>query len=67
MPIMVILKNSLFIHLYWLCWVFIAVRVLSLVCSKQGLLFVAMHRLLIAVSFVVAHGSRASGTVAPGL
>ena len=70
MPIMVILSNSLFIHSFiyiWLCWVFIAVHVLSLICSKQGLLFVAVHRLLIAVAFVVHLHSRASGIVAPGL
>ena len=36
-------------------------------CSKQGLLFVAVHRLLIAVAFVVHLHSRASGIVAPGL
>ena len=50
----------LFIY-FWLRWVFVAVRGLSLIvlssCGEWGLLFVAVHRLLIVVaSFVVEHG-----------
>ena len=42
---------------FWLHWVFIAVRGLSLVVVSGGLLFVAVHRLLIAVASLVAeHG-----------
>ena len=45
----------LFIYL-WLHWVFVAVRAFSS-CAERGLLFVAVHRLLIAVaSLVVKHG-----------
>ena len=39
---------------FWLCWVFVAVRRLSLVGGEQGLLFVAVHGLLIAVASLVA-------------
>ena len=42
---------------FWLRWVFIAARGLSLVAGERGLLFVAVHGLLIAVaSPVVEHG-----------
>ena len=42
----------LFIY-FWLCWVFVAFSS----CSEQGLLFVAVHELLIAVaSLVPEHG-----------
>ena len=45
----------LFIYL-WLCWVFIAVRGLSLVGTSGGLLFIAARRRLIEVaSLVVEH------------
>ena len=40
-----------FIH-FWLCWVFVALRQLSLVAG--GPLFVAMFGLLIAVASLVA-------------
>ena len=44
-----------FIYL-WLCWVFVAAWAFSS-CGKQGLLFVVVHGLLIAVaSLVVEHG-----------
>ena len=46
----------LFIY-FWLHWVFIAVRGLSLVNRERGLLFVAVRGLLIVVaSLVVEHG-----------
>ena len=42
---------------FWLRWVFIAARGLSLVVASGGLLFVAVHGLLIVVaSLVVEHG-----------
>ena len=44
------------LFIFWLRWVFIAVRAFS-TCGKQGLLFVAVHGLLIAVASLVAeHG-----------
>ena len=46
----------------WLCWVFIAVRGLSLVAASGGLLFVAVHGLLIMVLFLFwSLGSRHAG------
>ena len=42
----------LFIY-FWLCWVFVAVRSFSS-CGVRGLLFVAVHGLLIAVASLVA-------------
>ena len=46
----------LFIN-FWLRWVFIAARGLSLVGGERGLLFVVVRRLLIAVaSLVVERG-----------
>ena len=48
-------KFILFIY-FWLRWVFVAARGLSS-CGKQGLLFVAVRRLLVAVASLVAeHG-----------
>ena len=46
------------LHIYfWLHWVFVAAHGLFSSCSEQGLLFVAVHRLLIAVASLVAeHG-----------
>ena len=42
---------------FWLCWVFIVARGLSLAAESGGLLFVAMRRLLVVVaSLVVEHG-----------
>ena len=51
------LKNKFILFIYfWLHWVFVAVRGLSLVAASRGLLFVAVRRLLIAVaSLVVEH------------
>ena len=50
------LKINLFIY-FWLHWVFVAVQGLCLVVESWGLLFVAVHGLLIAVaSLVVEHG-----------
>ena len=46
-----------FFFFFWLCWVFIATRGLFSSCGEQGLLFVAVRRLLIAVASLVAeHG-----------
>ena len=42
---------------FWLCWVFVAARGLFSGCGEWGLLFVVVHRLLIAVASLVAeHG-----------
>ena len=52
--------NILFIYLFiyfyfWLCWVFVSVRGLSL-CGKQGPLFIAVRGpLTIAASLVAEH------------
>ena len=49
---------NLFIYYFyfWLCWVFVAARAFSS-CGERGLLFVAVHGLLIAVASLVAeHG-----------
>ena len=43
----------LFIY-FWLRWVFVAARGLSLVGSERGLLFLTMRGLLIAVACLVA-------------
>ena len=49
-------KINLFIY-FWLRWVFVAARGLFSSCRKQGLLFVAVRGLVIAVAFLVAeHG-----------
>ena len=61
-----------FICLFWLCWVFTAAHVLSLiVAGGGGLPFVATHGLLISVASLVAErglsGAGASAVVAPGL
>ena len=48
-----LLKN-LFIYLFWLRWVFVAARGLFSSCGERGLLFVAVHGLLIAVASLVA-------------
>ena len=49
----------LFIYLFyylWLCWVFVSVLGLSLVCGKQGPLLIAVRRpLTIAASLVAEH------------
>ena len=46
----------LFLRLiYWLCWVFIAVRGLSLVAVSGGYSPVGVHRLLIAGASVAEH------------
>ena len=49
---------SLFIFIYfWLCWVFIPVRGLSLVAASGGPLFIAVCRpLTVAASLVAEHG-----------
>ena len=46
---------------FWLHWVFVATRVFSS-CSKWGLLFIAVCRLLTAVASLVAeHGLQVCG------
>ena len=45
------------LFIFWLRWVFIAVRGLFSSCGERGLLFVVVRGLLIAVaSLVVEHG-----------
>ena len=52
--------SLIFIHLFiyfWLHWVFVAARGLSLVAASGGLLFITVRGLLIAVASLVAeHG-----------
>ena len=43
-----------FFFFFWLCWVFVAVRRLSLVVASAGLLFVVVRGLLIAVASLFA-------------
>ena len=51
-----------FLIYFWLSWVFVAARGLSLVAASGGLFFVAVHGVLTAVaSLVVEHGLQASG------
>ena len=45
---------SIFFFFFWLCWVFIAVWMLSLVTVSGAYSLVAVHRLLIAVASLVA-------------
>ena len=42
------------VGVFWLCWVLIAARGLSLVAASGGYSFVAVCRLLIAVASLVA-------------
>ena len=59
---LVYLFICLFIYLFWLRWVFIAVHGLSLTAVKWGLLFIAVRGLLIAMASLVAeHGLQACG------
>ena len=47
----------LFIYLFiylWLHWIFVAARGLFSSCGERGLLFIAVHGLLIAVASLVA-------------
>ena len=46
-------KINLFIY-FWLRWVFVAVRGLSLVGGEPRLLFIAVRGLLVAVASLVA-------------
>ena len=59
------------INYFWLHWVFVAARGLSLVAVERGLLFVVMCGLLIAVASLCCGawvlGARASVVVAHGL
>ena len=43
-----------FLIYFWLRWVFIAARGLSLVAASGGLLFLVVRRLLIAMASLVA-------------
>ena len=46
----------LFIYIFWLCWVFVSVRGLSLVAASGGPLLIAVHGpLTIAASLVAEH------------
>ena len=49
----------LFIYLFWLCWVFIAARGLSLVAATRGCS--SLRWLLLWASVVVAHGLSSCG------
>ena len=56
--------SYLFIYLFiylWLCWVFVAVCGLFSSCGEWGLLFIAVHGLLIAVASLVAEHKSALG------
>ena len=79
--IMSFFKVNLFILFiyFWLCWVFVAACGLFSSCNERGLLFLAVHGLLIAVvsrcgaralgvwaSVVVAHRLSSCGTWALG-
>ena len=48
-------------YLFWLCWVFVAACGLFSGCGEQGLLFVAVRGLLIAVASLVEHGLQVRG------
>ena len=49
------------INLFWLHWVFVAVRRAFSSCGERGLLFVALHRLLITVASLVVCRAQALG------
>ena len=52
-----LMEPRVFVCFLWLRWVFVAVRGLSLVAARGGLLSFAVHGLLIAVASLVAeHG-----------
>ena len=56
-PVSIQSSAFLLFSYFCLCWVFCAVLDLSYSCGKWGLLFIAVHRLLIAVvSLVGEHG-----------
>ena len=44
----------IYLFIFWLCWVFVAVRGLSLVVASGGYSFIAVCGLLIAVASLVA-------------
>ena len=61
-----ILKLINYLIKFWLCWVFVAARGLSLVAARGGLLFIAVHglqQLWHVGSVVVAHGLQSTGSV----
>ena len=62
------LKNLFMLFIYlWLCWVFVAAHGLSLVAASGGY-SVAVHRLLIAVAFLLRiTGSRRVGFSSCGM
>ena len=53
-PFFFFLNLIICLFIFWLHWVFVAVRGLSLVAASGGLLFVAVRGLLIAVASLVA-------------
>ena len=65
------LEGGILVCLFWLCWVFVAAWVFSLVAASSGSSLVVVHGLFIAVaSLIVQHGlqsCQASVIVAPGL
>ena len=51
------LKIFIYLFIFWLCWVFVAARRLSLVAASGGLCFFVVCGLLIAgASLVAEHG-----------
>ena len=61
LPLEILTPNISFLNFiffyFWLHWVFVSVHGLFFGCGERGLLFVAMHGLLIVVaSLVVEHG-----------
>ena len=61
--LLLFLKKFIYLCIqFWLRWVFLAVRGPSLSCREQGLLFIAVHGLFIAVASLVAeYGLQARG------
>ena len=53
--------SVIFVFVFWLCWVFVAARGLFSGCGEQGLLFVVVRGLLIAVASLAEHRLYACG------
>ena len=45
---------KIYLFYFWLCWVFVAPQVLSLVAVSRGYSFVMVHGVLIVVASLVA-------------
>ena len=69
LPSLLAFKASfkIFILIFWLRWVFVAVHGLFSSCGEWGLLFIVVRGLLIVVSGAQALGAQASVVVAHGL